>query len=187
MLKRIGNLHQTQKKERIKQNAIKPSSARRSWVSERTCYRGHRTIKIESWALSHNLSDSAGEQALVSEGWHHWAKGCTLKSHLDPFAIDYTGFYSKLINDGHSVHVFPLISLSNYSKWTVFSINTHRSGSLLLFSLRLTNLLRGQWVCSSHSSGKCEKHLKINGLGNFEHKLHLAPHIHQLPEEHKRK
>lgn len=80
------------------------------------------------------------------------------------------------------IHPSPLIFLSNYSKWTVFSINAPHSGQLLLFSLWFPNLLRGQWVYYSHSSGKCEKHLKINGLGHLEHKLHLALHIHQLPE-----
>lgn len=182
MLKRMENLHQTQKKKQSKQNSITQSPASTSWVSERTCFRGHWTIEIELWALSHKWSDSARTQALVSGVCMTGAKDFTLKSCLYPFVTDYTWFYSILIHDGHSVHAFILISLSNDSEGTVFSINTQHSGSLLLFSLWLTNLLRGQWVYCSHSSGKYEKHLKINGLGNFEHKLHLAPHIHQLPE-----
>lgn len=176
------SINQSQKEEQIKQNSIRQSSSRTSWVPERTSFRGHWTIEVEFWALSHNLSDSARRQALVSEVCITRAESFTWKSHFYPLSMDDTWFYSKLINDGHSVHAFPLISLSNYSKWTVFSINTYYSGSLLLFSLRLTNLLRGQWVYCSHSNGKCEKHLKINGLGNFEHKFHLAQHIHQLAE-----
>ena len=63
VLKRAGNFNQTHKEEQIKQNSIRPSSARTSWVSEQTCFRGHGTIEMEFWALSHDLSDSAHEPA----------------------------------------------------------------------------------------------------------------------------
>lgn len=44
------------------------------------------------------------------------AEGVTLKGRLYSVPPDYTWLDSKLINDGHLAHTFPLISLRNYSK-----------------------------------------------------------------------
>ena len=75
-------------------------------------------MKTELGAWSHRGRDAAQEQALMSEVCVPGAKGfpLSLKGHLCPFAIGYTLFYSKLINDGHSGHTFPVISLSTYCK-----------------------------------------------------------------------
>lgn len=102
------------------QNSIKPSSARKAESQSKHAQEANEQWKgFRHWATIWVIPTSR-----ATAPWPAAPRG--RRSHLKgvplPVPPDYTWLDSKLIKWWHSAHTFPLISLRNYSKWTVFSV-----------------------------------------------------------------